>query len=280
MARPNSSTALALAALVTLSAGAAGAQTRPAPKPPAAASAQTAPAKIDPKAMAVLKASCAALKNAKTLSFTAVDTYERAARNGQPLYYTVKSDVTLERPNKLKVVKVGDGVPDEFYYDGKTVTAYVPSQEVAAVADAPPNIDDMLDAAWSYAAIHYPFADVIVSDPCAIFDESLKSAFYVGQSNVVGGVPTDVIALTTDRVQGQIWVGAQDRLPRMIRTNYPSEPGAAGYQTEYSNWRVNAPVAAGTFTSPKAQAARKIAFLPPSVGDPRANAPAKQGGRP
>ena len=72
------------------------------------------------------------------MSFTAVDTYERAARNGQPLYYTDKSQVTLQRPDKLRVIKTGDGIPDEFYYDGKTMAAYVPSADLIAVSDAPP----------------------------------------------------------------------------------------------------------------------------------------------
>lgn len=193
-----------------------------------------------------------------------VDTYEHAARNGQPLYYTVKSDVTLKRPDKLKVVKVGDGVPDEFYYDGKTVMAYVPSEQVVAVADAPPTIDEMLSSAWDYAEIHFPFADALVSNPCDIFD-GLKSAFYVGQSQVVGGVTTDIVALSLGDAQGEMWIGASDHLPRMVRTVYRNEPAQARYQTEYSNWRVDAPVDASVFTSPRAMAAKHIAFQPPSA---------------
>jgi hypothetical protein len=241
---------------------------------------------IDPKAVAILRASCAALSGAKTLSFTAVDTYQRAARNGQPLYYTVKSDVTLQRPNKLRVIKSGDGVPDEFYYDGKTVMAYVPSQDLVAVADAPPTVDEMLASAWDRAEIHFPFEDVIVSDPCDVYDEGLKSAFYVGQSKVVGGVLTDVIAITLEHAQGEIWIGVDDHLPRMIRTNYPNEPSRANYETDYSNWRLGPPVDASTFTSDKAAAAKRIAFQPPSaVGGRDASVAAsdtgsKQGGPP
>lgn len=247
---------LVLAACLVLAAHAASAQDR------AAAPAKTS---IDPKALAILKASCAALENARTMSFTAVDTYERAARNGQPIYYSVKSDVTLQRPDKLRVIKVGDGIPDEFYYDGKSVMAYVPSEDVVAVADAPPTIDEMLTAAWDNAETYFPFSDVMVSHPCDVFDEGLKSAFYIGQSRVVGGVPTNVIALTTDNAQGQMWIGADDHLPRMIRTNYPAEPARANYQTEYSDWRLGVPVDPSAFTSAKAAAAKRIAFQPPSA---------------
>ncbi|HEY2050037.1 MAG TPA: DUF2092 domain-containing protein [Caulobacteraceae bacterium] len=223
----------------------------------------------DPKAVAILKASCTALSAAQTLSFTAVDTYQRAARNGQPLYYMVKSDVTLQRPNKLRVIKSGDGVPDEFYYDGKTVMAYVPSEDLVAVADAPATIDEMLTSAWDRAEIYFPFADVIVSNPCDVYDEGMKSAFYVGRSNVVGGVPTDVIAITLNHAQGEMWIGVDDHLPRMIRTNYPNEPSHANYETDYSNWRLGAPVDASAFASDRAAAAKRIAFQPPSAAGGR-----------
>lgn len=229
---------------------------------------QSAPAKIDPKVTAILRAACNMLSAAQTMTFTAVDTYERAARDGQPLYYTVLSRVTLQRPDKLRVIKVGDGIPDEFYYDGKTVAAYVPSTDLVAVADAPPTIDQMLDAVWDIAAIYFPFADVMASDPCAVFDKKMTSAFYVGQSVVVGGATTDVVAVAGDEVQAELWIGAADHLPRMIRVTYPNEPAHAHYQTEYSDWKLNAPVDATAFRSDKVSTAKHIAFAPPGASEP------------
>ncbi|HXW19849.1 MAG TPA: DUF2092 domain-containing protein, partial [Roseiarcus sp.] len=115
------------------------AQTQGAQAPVAA----EAPPLLEPKAIDVLKAASAALAGAKTLSFTAISTYERAANNGQPLYYSTLSEVTVQRPDKLKVITLGDGTPDEFYYDGKTMMAYVPGSELVAVAEAPPTIDQL-----------------------------------------------------------------------------------------------------------------------------------------
>ena len=232
-----------------------------------AARAQDLPAgaaKIEPKAIAVLNASCAALSTAQTMSFTATDTYQHAGRNGQPLYYTVQSKVTMQRPDKLRVIRIGDGTPDEFYYDGKVVMAYVPSEDLAAVAEAPPTIDAMLDAAAYVAGMSFPFSDVLVSQPCEDIAH-LTSAFYVGQSKVVGGVTTDMIAVTGPDLQYEIWIGADDHLPRMIRINYPSEPARANYQTDYSDWRIGDTIDPTAFTSAKATAAKQIAFKTPGV---------------
>jgi hypothetical protein len=229
---------------------------------------------IEPKAVAVLKAACAALESAKAMSFTAVNTYEKAARNGQPLYYSVLNRVTMQRPDKLRVITPGDGVPDEFYYNGKTIMVYVPSADMVAMADAPPTVDAMVDAAWDTAAIYFPFTDVILSKPCDVFEkEGMDSAFYVGQSHVIGGTTTDMIAVAAENVQAELWIGADDHLPRLIRVVYPHEPAHALYQTEYSDWHLMDAVDTGTFSSDKAAHGTRIPFHPPGTPMPAPGGP-------
>ena len=237
----------------------------------AAVHAQTTPspaAAAEPKALDILKAACGVLTGANTMSFTAVNTYEKAAVNGQPLFYSTLNQVTLQRPNKLRVITPGDGVADEFYYDGKTMMAYVPSQDLVAVAEAPPTIDQLLDVAWEKAAIYFPFSDMILSDPCGVFKTGLISAFYVGQSVVVGHTTTDIVAAANDDVQAELWVGAADHLPRLIRVVYPHEPAHALYQTEYSDWHLGETIAPETFTSAKAAAGKPMPFALPGSEPP------------
>lgn len=233
----------------------------------APAGAQGAPAvPVEPKALAVLKAACEALTSAKTMQFTALDTYERKAVNGQPLYYSTLSEVAMRRPDRLRVIKRGDGTPDEFYYDGKAMMAFVPEAGLAAVAEAPPTIDAMLDAAWKLGAVYFPFSDVLVSQPCAVFDQKMKSAFYVGRSVVVGGTTTDMIAVAGEDVQAELWIGTEDHLPRQVRVTYPNEPGHGHYQTDYSNWRIDAPIEDEAFASAKAASGVRIPFTAPTPG--------------
>ena len=246
------------------------AQAAPAATPTPAAAPTPAPTPtpvVEQKALDILKAAGAAIGGAKTLSFTAVSTYERAARTGQPLYYSVLNEVSLERPNKLRVIKPGDGAPDEFYYDGKTITAYIPQDNLVATADAPPTIDKMLDVAWDKAAIYFPFVDAISDDPFAAASKGLKSLYYVGTSIAVGGVKTDVIAGENDEIQAELWIGAEDHLPRLLRARYVNEPAQANYETAFSDWKLNPKFAAGTFESSKAKTAHKIEFEPPGANE-------------
>jgi hypothetical protein len=57
---------------------------------------------IEPKAIEILKAASSRLAAARTVSFTAVVSYESPSRLGTPLVYTTKSEVTLQRPDKLR----------------------------------------------------------------------------------------------------------------------------------------------------------------------------------
>jgi hypothetical protein len=166
----------------------------PAAKPAKAAKKAPAPAVepvLEPKALEILKAASDRLAAAHTMRFTAVISYESPSRLGPPLVYTTTSEVTLQRPDKLRVITPGDGPASEFYYDGKTMMAFEPAANLVAMADAPPTLDAALKAAYDTAAIYFPFTDVIVTDPYKGVADGLQHAFYIGQSRVVGGTSVD-----------------------------------------------------------------------------------------
>jgi hypothetical protein len=273
--------AMALAAGLLVAAGVV-AQTPPQDGKPAAAAPKAAapgkPAKkgakkpaapefklvLEPKAMDLLKATSARLAAAKGMSFTAVVGYEYPSKLGPPIVYTTRYDVTMQRPDKLRIIVPGDGPASEFYYDGKAMMAYAPAEDLVAVADAPPNIDAMLKAAYTTAALYYPFTDMIVADPYAALTDGAVLAFYVGPSGVVGGVKTDMVAWANKDVFLQIWIGVDDKLPRRIRAVYAADPLQMRHEMELSNWQLDAATPADAFASSKAQAAKRIAFKSPA----------------
>jgi hypothetical protein len=218
---------------------------------------------LEPKALAILKAASDRLAAAHSMTFTAIATYESPARTLQPLAYTTLSDVALQRPDKLRVITPADGPPSQFYYDGRTIMAYSPGPDLVAIADAPPTIDAMLKFASAKAAISFPFDDVIVADPYADVASGLKLAFVIGQSHVVGGTTTDMVAVVNDNAQAQIWIGTEDKLPRMVRVTYFNEPGNFRHVVEFSNWRLDPVLPPGTFASASALKANRINFASP-----------------
>ena len=268
--------ALAFAAGLAVAA-VAGAQS-PTPSPAAVKPATTKTAKlvkkappsefkliIEPRAMDLLKATSARLAAAKSMSFTAIVGYEYPSKLGPPIVYTSRYDVTMQRPDKLRILMPGDGPASEFYYDGKTMVAYAPAENLAAVADAPPTIDGALQAAYAKAAIFYPFTDLLAADPYAALTTGAKLAFVIGTSGAVGGVKTDMVAWANDDVFLQIWIGADDKLPRRVRAMFSGDPLRLRHDLELANWQLNGPIASEAFASAKVASAGRMAFATPKV---------------
>lgn len=248
---------------------------QPTPKPPSVGPAFPdlgLKVEVEQKAIDLLKAASARLAAAKTVQFDAIATYESPARTGETLAYATLSHVTLQRPDKLRVITPGDGPPSEFYFDGRTVIAYAPEENLAAIADAPGTVDQMLAQAYKRAAIYFPFTDLIVSDPYKAIADDIKLAFVVGKSHVIGGVETDIIVIANDDIQAQIWLGAEDHLPRMVRATYFNDPAAYRHLVAYSNWVLDGKVEDGAFTSSKASGAHLMQFAPPMPEKPATQA--------
>jgi hypothetical protein len=236
---------------------------KPAAKPATKAAPPVAAEVLESKAIELLKAMSSRLSAARSMTFTAAVNYESPSRLGPALVYTTKSEVTMQRPDKLRVITLGDGPASEFYYDGKRMLAFAPAENLVAVSAAPPTIDAALKTAYENAAIYFPFTDVIAVDPYKDIAEGLKVAFYIGQSKVVGGTTTDILAFVNDYVFVQIWIGAEDKLPRMLRAVFRDDPLRLRHQMELSNWQLDPTVAADAFASAKESAAMKIPFARP-----------------
>ena len=268
---------LALVVFLVAAASAFGAQQAPKtskPKPPAKKPEPVIEAVIEPKAIDLLKAASSRLAAARAMKFTAVISYEAPSRFGPALVYTTNSEVTMQRPDKLKLVTPADGPASEFYYNGKTIMAFAPKENLVAVADAPPTIDGALEFAFHYAEIFYPFSDLIVTDPYAGLANGMQLAFYIGQSNVVGGTTTDMVAYASDDVFVQIWIGAEEKLPRKMRAVYRKDPLQLRHDMELSNWQLDPTLAPDAFVSQSAAAAKRIAFGHPSTMLPPGTKPA------
>ncbi len=246
---------------------------------PVAAEASPAPEAspaLEPKAIEILKTASSRLAAAHTLKFTAIEFYETSSRQGHPLSLTTKSEVTLQRPDKLRVIMSADGPASEFYYNGKKMMAYAPAENLVAVADAPPTIDAALEAAHRSAAIYFPFTDLIVADPYKDMEEGLKLAYYIGQSKVVGATTTDMVAYVDSGVFVQIWIGAEDKLPRLLHAIYLDDPEQLRHNLILSDWQLDSVVPADTFSSSKAASANPMPFAHPNPEpSPGAKPPAK-----
>src|SRR5947207_4992488 len=157
----------------------------------------------------------------------------------------------------------GRGPAAEFYDDRQKRMAYAPAENLVAVADAPPTIDAALEQAYKSAAIYFPFADWIVTDPYKEMSDGMKLAYYIGQSKVVGGTTTDMVAYIDHGVFIQAWIGADDKLPRLLHATYLEDPERLRHTLVLSDWQLDPAVPADSFTSAKAASANPMPFAHP-----------------
>jgi hypothetical protein len=260
---------LPLALVLSAAAAFAAAQTAaPTPNPAAKKAAKPKPAPppvFDPKAMDVLKTTCDKLAAAKSMSFTALGAYEVTSLAGPPIIYGRIYEVTLQRPDKLKVVTPGDGPATEFYDDGKVMMSFHPAENLVAVTDAPPTVDAALEKLYGIAGTYFPFTDVIAANPWKDLVDGLTTAFYLGESMLVGGTATDVIAYESWGVFVQMWISKEDKLPRMARAIYYNDPLNLRHSVQFANWQLDPAVAGDGFTTAKAAAADRIPFSNPGM---------------
>ena len=240
----------------------------PAPKTAKKPAPRAAPAPRptpETRAVEILKAACAKLAGATSMSFTALGAYEVPSLWGPPLIYGRIYEVALQRPDKLAVMTVGDGPRTEFYDDGKVMMSFHPAENLVAVTGAPTNVDAALEKLYKEGGTYFPFTDVIVSDPWKDMSDGLTGAFYVSESNLVGGVTTDVVAYETNGVFIQMWIGKDDQLPRMARAMFLDDPLQLRQSVQFSNWQLNPAVGPEKFTTAKAASADKIPFSHPKM---------------
>jgi hypothetical protein len=74
-----------------------------------------------------------------------------------------------------------------------------------------------------------------------------------------------MVAWANDDVFLQIWLGADDRLPRRVRAVFADDPLRLRHDMELSNWQLDGPVAADAFGSAKAAVAGRMAFAAPTI---------------
>jgi hypothetical protein len=146
------------------------------------------------------------------------------------------------------------------------MAAYAPKENFIARSAAPPTIDAALDQAFTKAQIYYPFMDLLDADPCKQALNGLRVAFFIGESNSVGGVRTYMIAYANDHAFVQAWIGADDKLPRRLRAVYRKDSHQLRHEMDITDWKLNEPVAASTFAVPAAaKKALPIPFDRPSA---------------
>jgi hypothetical protein len=221
---------------------------------PAAAAARPTK-KIDPDADKMLREMTdylAALPSF-TVQTSAVD--EVALKTGEKLQMLSDSEVTVERPNRLRSIQRGAGDRLAFYYDGKSMTILCKANNSYETAAAPATLDATIDKMRKQFDVDAPGADLLYSRPYDILMEQVTSGRFVGRETV-DGVPANHLAFQGEEVDWQIWIrDGGEPLPLRFVIVSKTVKGRPEFAVQMSKWVTRSKLPASTFEfNPPAEA--------------------------
>jgi hypothetical protein len=236
---------------LTAAAGNAFAQ-QPAPTP------QAAPATdIDIKAIDALKAMGAYLRTRKAFGLRSETTTDEVLDNGQKVQFGGTVDYLVRKPNGMRAEVVSDRKRRQYFYDGKTVTVYGPTNRYYASAAAPPTITELLQFLDQKYDVDLPLADLFLWGTDKDGLDDIKSAINIGPSRI-GGIECDHYVFRQADVDWQIWIErGKTPLPRKLVITTTSEPTQPQY-VAMLKWDLNPKLNDKTFTFVPPKGAQRI----------------------
>jgi hypothetical protein len=229
---------------------------------PSKGAAKAKPPKTDEQARAALKEMSSTLASAKTMRFKIHSFVPMKVASGDWVTLVATASVKRGGNDKLFIETGGDLFPFQFFFDGKTVTAFAPNEKVYAQKDAPGTVDEALERASTSGAATFVFADLVSSDPYAAMTKGLQRASVVGTS-MVDGVETQHLAAHGKQMDWEIWIGTEDRLPRMVTLTDISDARKPTQTLQLSDWALDESLPADAFTFNKPADAKEVPFRNP-----------------
>jgi hypothetical protein len=217
---------------------------------------------VDPAATKILQRMTDYLGSLKQFSVHTQITLEDLLASGHRVDFDVSANVSISRPNKLHAERKGDLIDQTFYYDGKTLTLYNPSDKVYATEPAPGTIEELLDYARESLGLTVPVADLVYRNAFSLLMQDVTLAVVVGKA-VIGGVRCDHLVFSRPGVDFQVWVADGDQpLPYKYVVTDTGIPGRLSVTTVMSDWNVAPAVVDSRFTFVVPQGVERITFMP------------------
>jgi len=221
---------------------------------------------VDPAATQILKRMTDYLGGLQQFSVRTHNTYEDMLASGHRVDIDLMADVIISRPNKLFAERKGDLVDQVFYYDGKTLTLYNPSDKVYAREPVPGTFEGVFKFMYQSFGFIVPVSDLVYRDAFPLLMQDVTYAVLVGKS-IIGGVRCDHLLFSRPGVDFQVWVsdGGQP-LPRKYVVTDTGSPALLSAISVMSDWNVAPAVADARFTFVPPQGVQQITFLPLGTG--------------
>ncbi|HMF43918.1 MAG TPA: DUF2092 domain-containing protein [Polyangia bacterium] len=202
---------------------------------------------IDPDADRILRQMTDYLAGLQSFQVDSAALDEVVTKAGQKVQLASESQVSVQRPNRLRSEQVGTRNGMGFWYDGKTMTLACKANGTYGTLPAPATLDATIDKARKDFQIDAPGADLIFSRPYAVLTEQITGGQFIGRETMDGG-PVNHIALVGDEVDLQLWIkDGPEPLPVRYSITTKVTKGEPEFSVHLTQWKTNPTIPASTF---------------------------------
>lgn len=216
---------------------------------------------IEPAADELLHKMSDKLSSASQFKITGKRTMDPALAQGRPVSLNIQCELALRRPNQLMAKMEGDKTKRAFFYDGAHVTLIDKALNAYATVDSSGTIDEMLDRLQEKYGFTPPLADFLVQNPYADLTRNVQSGRVQGRE-AVEGKECHHLAFTQDQVDWDLWLSADELLPRKFVLIQKNMPGRPRLEAVITNWDLAPQFDDKSFVFKAPQGAEKIEMIP------------------
>jgi hypothetical protein len=220
---------------------------------------------IDPLALDVLRAVAEPVEHAQAFSFKALVEEEQLATNGQIVTFFHTVDVTVQRPDKIRLTFKGRGQQVEFYRENGTITMYAPDAKLYTTMQTKSTIDASL-ADLRTKDVDIPIAPFLRSDLYDLVAKAVITGYVIGRVKVYD---QDVhqLAFTAPDADFQLWVTGEPNA-RFVRAEMVNKKleGKPRTTIQFLDWDLNPTISPDEFTFTKPADAAEISMMPAEGG--------------
>jgi hypothetical protein len=219
------------------------------------------PIVIDDKAKGFLTQMSDKLSGSQEMTLRASRVTDRDLAEYLAVPTRATAEVMVSAPNRFRAEIVEPGAQQSAYFDGLTLTLFHHGEKLyASERVARPTIGGALDVIEKRYGFMPPLADFIVVNPYESLTGQMETARYVGLESI-GGVRCPHVAATGAEVDWDLWLSADDVLPRRYVVTANIIESRPEWRTDFLSWDLASVFPEGSFTFTPPAGAEEIRML-------------------
>lgn len=225
-----------------------------------------------PNPDALLKSMSTSLASAKDYRFTATRTISEGLAEKTRQLSKTNVDVAVARPDKLAVKVSGKTALRSMIFDGHTFTVVDEENNFYSRAPLKGTLNRVPASLQKIYGFQPPIAEFIVSDPYQDIKHRVTGVSYLGKGSVRESgktVQCHRIGLHGTAADAELWLGADDSLPRRLKATAKNSGGRyLLMDLDFLIWDMNPPMSGSTFQFQPRSGAVEIPMI--SLGEAKA----------